>query len=36
MAELEMYALKMGDVKTNISGKQEYLEQVLNEVMFFS
>ena len=36
MAELEKYALNMGDVKTNISGKQEYLEQVLNEVMFFN
>ena len=34
MAELEAYALKMGDVTTNISGRQEYLEQVINEVMF--
>jgi xylose isomerase len=32
--ELEKYALDMGDVKTNVSGKQEYLEQVLNEIMF--
>ena len=32
--ELEAYALEMGDVKTNISGKQEYLETVLNSVMF--
>ena len=34
MAELEAYALEMGDVKTNISGKQEYLELVMNEIMF--
>ena len=34
MAELEAYALEMGDVTTNISGKQEYLELVMNEVMF--
>lgn len=33
LAELEKYALKMGDVTTNISGKQEYLESVLNQVM---
>jgi len=34
MAELEAYALKMGDVTTNISGKQEYLENVMNAIMF--
>jgi xylose isomerase len=34
MAELEAYALELGDVTTNISGKQEYLELVMNEVMF--
>ncbi len=34
MAELEAYALEMGDVTTNISGKQEYLEGVLNALMF--
>ena len=34
MAELEQYALEMGDITTNISGKQEYLEQVLNEILF--
>lgn len=34
MAELEAYALQMGDVTTNISGKQEYLESVLNTLMF--
>ena len=34
MEELEQYALNMGDVTTNISGKQEYLEQVINEIMF--
>lgn len=32
--ELEAYALQMGDVKTNISGKQEYLENVMNAIMF--
>ncbi len=34
IAELEQYALNMGDVSTNISGKQEYLENVLNSIMF--
>ncbi len=34
MAELEAYALAMGDVTTNKSGKQEYLESVLNTIMF--
>ena len=34
MQELEAYAMSMGDVTTNISGRQEYLEQVMNEVMF--
>ena len=34
MAELEAYALEMGDVTTNISGKQEYLENVMNSIMF--
>lgn len=34
MEELEQYALNMGDVTTNISGKQEYLEAVVNSVMF--
>ena len=32
--ELEAYALAMGDVTTNISGKQEYLETIMNECMF--
>ncbi len=32
--ELEKYALEMGDVKTNKSGRQEYLEGILNQVMF--
>jgi xylose isomerase len=32
--QLEAYALAMGDVKTNSSGRQEYLESVLNEIMF--
>ncbi len=34
MQELEAYALEMGDVTTNISGKQEYLENVMNQLMF--
>ena len=32
--ELEEYALKMGDVKTNKSGRQEYLEGVVNNILF--
>ncbi len=32
--ELEQYALGMGDVSTNQSGRQEYLENILNEIMF--
>lgn len=34
MAQLEQYALAMGDVTTNQSGRQEYLENVVNSVMF--
>ena len=34
MEELEAYALSMGEVTTNISGRQEYLEQIVNEIMF--
>ena len=34
IAELEAYALEMGDVTTNTSGRQEYLENVLNSIMF--
>ena len=34
MEELEAYALAMGDVTTNVSGRQEYLEHVMNSVMF--
>ncbi|MBM3880521.1 MAG: xylose isomerase [Verrucomicrobia bacterium] len=30
-AELEQYALKMGEVKTNQSGRQEWLENLINE-----
>jgi xylose isomerase len=29
--ELEAYALKIGDVKTNASGRQEFLENLINE-----
>ena len=32
--ELEAHALKIGDVSTNASGRQEYLEGILNQVMF--
>ncbi len=32
--ELDAYAKKMGDVTTNISGRQEYLENIVNDVMF--
>ena len=32
--ELEKYALSLGDVTTNTSGKQEYLEDILNVIMF--
>ena len=34
MAELEQYALAMGDVTTNTSGRQEYLENIMNAMMF--
>ncbi len=33
-AELEKYALEMGEVKTNTSGSQEYLEGIINSVIF--
>ncbi|MBQ2758834.1 MAG: xylose isomerase [Clostridia bacterium] len=34
IAELEQYALSMGEVTTNISGRQEYLENIVNSIMF--
>ncbi len=34
MEELAEYAAKMGDVTTKKSGKQEYLESVVNQIMF--
>ncbi len=34
MQELEQYALDMGNVTTNISSRQEYLEAIVNSVMF--
>lgn len=34
MESLEAYALALGDVKTVKSGRQEYLENILNSVMF--
>ncbi len=30
-AELEKYAIKLGEVKTNQSGRQEFLKNLLNE-----
>ncbi len=30
-AELEKYALKLGEIKTNTSGRQEFLENLINE-----
>lgn len=32
--ELDEYAKRMGDVTTNMSGRQEYLESLLNSLMF--
>jgi len=32
--ELEQYALNMGEVKTNTSGRQEMLESKLNQILF--
>lgn len=34
MQELEQYALEKGDVATNESGRQEYLENLLNSLLF--
>lgn len=34
MQELEAYALSLGDVTTNRSGRQEYLESLLNGILF--
>ena len=34
MPELEQYALSLGEVSTNGSGRQEYLEAVVNSIMF--
>lgn len=34
LEELEKYALKMGEVTTNISGRQEYIENILNSIIF--
>lgn len=31
--ELEKYALEMGDVTSNVSGKQEYLESIINSII---
>ncbi len=33
-AELEQYALQLGEVTTNTSGSQEYLESIINSVIF--
>ena len=32
--ELESYALGLGEITTNISGRQEYLESIVNSVIF--
>ncbi|MBI9050639.1 MAG: xylose isomerase [Anaerolineaceae bacterium] len=34
LPELSALALAMGDVETNISGRQEYLENILNQILF--
>ncbi len=34
LKELEAYALNIGDVTTNQSSKQEYLEAIINSIMF--
>lgn len=34
MQELEQYAISLGDVRSNQSGRQEYLENVVNQIMF--
>lgn len=34
LAELEAYTLANGEVKTNKSGRQEYLENIINSVIF--
>lgn len=34
LEELEQYVLEKGDVQEQASGKQEYLEAVINEIMF--
>ena len=34
LEELSAYALNMGDVKTNTSGRQEYLETIVNRLLF--
>jgi xylose isomerase len=34
IAHLEEYALSLGEVTTNTSGRQEYLESIFNSVMF--
>ena len=36
MQQLEDYALGLGDVSTNRSGRQEYLEHLLNSILFGS
>ncbi len=34
MEQLEQYALELGEVSTNQSGRQEYLENIVNQIMF--
>jgi xylose isomerase len=33
-AQLEEYALSLGEVTTNTSGRQEYLESIVNSLLF--
>lgn len=32
--ELDAYARELGDITTNISGRQEYLESIVNDILF--
>ena len=34
LEELEKYAFSLGDVTTNTSGRQEYLESIVNSLLF--
>jgi xylose isomerase len=34
LVDMEKYALEMGEVTTNASGRQEYLENIVNAILF--